>query len=83
MSTLVVHLDESLDRSRRVGIWHAIKLIPGVQSIARLDAISRETLDVMLRPPTIGTRRARSPFNAIRRHYRRKLQPELLPEARG
>jgi hypothetical protein len=47
---LLVRLDEDLDRSRLVGIWYAIRLIPGVQSIARLDAISRETLDVLLRP---------------------------------
>jgi hypothetical protein len=50
VSTLVVRLEEGLDRSRVMGIWYAIRLIPGVHSVVDLEAISRETLDSLLRP---------------------------------
>lgn len=48
--TLLVQLDPSLDRSRRVGLWCAIKSCPGVVSITDMAAISRETLDLLLLP---------------------------------
>jgi len=48
---LVVELEGELDRSRYVGIWHALRLIPGVRAVCDLEAISAETLTAILLKP--------------------------------
>jgi hypothetical protein len=47
---LLVATDTELDRSRREGIFSAIKLIPGVAMVADMAIISRDTLDEILLP---------------------------------
>ncbi len=48
---LLVELEGGLDRSRRVGIECALKQIPGVRMVCDLEAISAETLGVILLAP--------------------------------
>ncbi len=48
---LLVEIDAALDRSRRVGIWCAVKQIPGVAMLCDLEAVSRETLETILFKP--------------------------------
>ena len=48
---LVVTLDCDLHPSRVTGLFAAIRLLPGVEVVANLDAISRETLDQLLMQP--------------------------------
>jgi hypothetical protein len=45
---LVVVLEDGLDPSRVVGIFHRIRQTPGVISVADLSYVDRETLDLML-----------------------------------
>ena len=47
---LFVKLEPGLDRSRRDGIFSAIKLLPGVAVVSDLSTTSRELVDVFLLP---------------------------------
>jgi hypothetical protein len=49
-TVLVVQLEDGLDASRLVGLFHALRLHPGVVSVCDLGSIQRETLDMLLRP---------------------------------
>lgn len=49
---LVIELESGLHSSREVGIFHAVRQVPGVVSVTDLSAISQTTLDVVLfKPP--------------------------------
>lgn len=48
---ILVELEGGLDQSRFVGIWHALRLIPGVHAVCDLEAISAETLTSILLKP--------------------------------
>ena len=48
---VLVELEGELDRSRYVGIWCAVKQIPGVHAVCDLEAISAETLTAILLKP--------------------------------
>lgn len=47
----MVELEGGLDRSRCVGIWHAVRLIPGVHMVCDMEAVSAETLTTILLQP--------------------------------
>jgi hypothetical protein len=47
---LFVQLEPGLDRSRREGIFSAIKLLPGVGVVSDLSTMSRELVDMFLLP---------------------------------
>jgi len=47
----VVTLECDLHPSRVTGLFTAIRLLPGVELVANLDSITRETLDLMLMAP--------------------------------
>lgn len=47
---LFVKLEPGLDRSRREGIFSAIKLLPGVAVVSDMATTSRELIDMLLLP---------------------------------
>jgi len=47
----VVTLEGDLHPSRVTGLFAAIRLLPGVELVANLDSITRETLDLLLMQP--------------------------------
>jgi hypothetical protein len=76
----------------RSGVFAQIKQCAGVVCVADLSSITREILDEWLMPAEVfeaalkPRRPGGTPYNAIRRHHRLKLQPELPLEpkkARG
>lgn len=56
---LVVQVEGGLHESRYVGLFHAFRQYPGVVSVTDLDAISRKTLDALMRKPTTTVKRKR------------------------
>lgn len=52
---ILVEIEPGLDRSRYVGIWCAVKQIPGVHSLTDLTAVSQSTLDAILFNPPAPT----------------------------
>lgn len=48
---LLVELDGGLDHSRHVGLWCALRTLPGVRSVADLSVVSPETLSTILLQP--------------------------------
>ena len=56
---LLVRLQLGLDRSRRAGIFAAVKDVPGVDVVVDLATVSHETLEVLLLPDEFKVRQVR------------------------
>ncbi len=68
---LVVTLADDLHPSRVTGLFAAIRLLPGVELVANLDSITRETLDLLLMQPEPAVQKPRE---------RKRRQADLFGE---